>query len=283
MKRLFFLLSFIAFSFFACEEIPPVVTGSMPGDNNPVPPKEQKRQVLIEEFTGVSCIQCPAGSAIIKDLLGTHGQQLIAISIHSAPTFSEPYPQSQYDFRTSEGNSFYSYLGSPIGFPSATVNRRLFDGRTKLQMGKGEWAGFIEEEKAVAPKVKIGIESDFDAVSRNAAIEVTLFVEEIITETDVNLSVIFTENDIVDHQLTPGSSPDTDPTYVHEHVLRGMATPFDGSPITEPLTVGAVITKTFDYTIPAEWKEDNVNVIAVVNLNGEKKEVLQAHEVHLVN
>ena len=37
MKRLVFLLSFIAFSFFACEEIPPVVTGSMPGDNPPPP------------------------------------------------------------------------------------------------------------------------------------------------------------------------------------------------------------------------------------------------------
>ena len=283
MKRLVFLLSFFACSFFACKEIAPIVTGSMSGDPNPpVPPSEQKRQVLIEEFTGVRCVQCPSGSAIIEDLLAAHGQQLIAISIHSGQ-FSDPYPQNQYDFRTPEGDNLLNYLGEPFGYPSAVVNRGLYQNQFDRQLGKDEWAGYIAEEKTKDPKVKIGIKPEFNFATRKASIDVDLFIEETIIDPNVRLSVIFTENGIIDHQLTPSSSPNTDPNYKHKHVFRGMATPFDGITISESLTIGDVVSKSFNYDIPADWKEDNVSVVVLVSLSdGDKKDVLQAHEVHLV-
>lgn len=280
MKRLLFLSSFIAFSFFACEEVPPLVTGSMgPGDSEP--PTEQKRQVLIEEFTGVSCIQCPSGSAIIEDLLAIHGPQLIAVSIHSGD-FSIPYDDNLYDFRTSEGDALVNFLGQPFGYPSSVVNRRLFENQFDLQLGKDEWAGYVAEEKLKDPKVKIEIVPEFVASTRNVRIDVKLFVQEDITDLDVRLSVMFTENNIVDHQLTPDSSPDTDPNYVHKHVLRDMATSYDGDPITESLIVGTNVTKTFNYTLPNSWDETNTSIIAFVSLGGADKSVLQAHEVHVI-
>lgn len=279
MNRLLFFLTLIVFSFSACEEIPPLVTGSTPGNTGPTPPSDQLRQVVIEEFTGVACVQCPSGSAIIKDLVAIHGQQLIAISIHSSENFSVPTPHNQYDFRTVEGDALNNYLGGPLGFPSAVVNRKLFDGRSSLQLGKNEWPGFVAEEKATPPKVKLSIEPTFNAANREASIEVTIFVEETITDPNVNLSLIFTEDDIVDYQVTPSGPVDD---YKHEHVFRGMATPYDGQPLTESLTIGGQITKSFNYTIPAEWKENKVNVIAMVSLAGTRKDVLQAHKVHLI-
>ncbi len=279
MKRLLFFLSFIVFSFSACDEIEPVVTGATPGASGPTPPAEQKRQVIIEEFTGVGCVQCPSGSAIIKDLVSIHGSQLIAVSIHSSENFSVPTPQNQYDFRTPEGDGLNNYLGGPLGFPSAVVNRRLFDGRPSLQLGKNEWPGYVVEEKAIPPKVKLDIQPVFNPANRNVSIDVTIFVEETVSEPDVNLSVIFTEDGIIDYQLTP-EGPNLN--YKHEHVFRGMATPFSGQPLAESLTVGAQITKSFNYTIPADWKEEKVNIIAVVSIDGIRKDVLQAHKVHLI-
>ncbi|MEO1257706.1 MAG: Omp28-related outer membrane protein [Bacteroidota bacterium] len=282
MKRLFFLLSFIAFSFLACEEISPVVTGTVRTDDPPPPPPEdQKRQVLVEEFTGVKCVNCPNGAILIEEELAKHGNQLIAISIH-AGTFSDPYPQSAIDFRTQAGNDLLNYLGQPFGYPSAVVDRKKFENEFDLQLGANQWAGFIAQEAAKDPKVKIDVQHTFNASSREADIEVLLFVEETINEPDVRLSLLFTENDVVDHQLTPASSPDTDPNYKHKHVLRGKATPFDGNPITDNLTVGSVITESFDYLIPPEWNEDNVKIVAIVSLAGEKKDVLQAFEISLV-
>ncbi|MDV7402453.1 hypothetical protein RZS08_64120, partial [Arthrospira platensis SPKY1] len=65
--------------------------------------------MLIEEFTGVRCVQCPAGSADIETYLAIHGEQLIAVSIH-AGGFSFPFDESVHDFRTEEGEALNSFL-----------------------------------------------------------------------------------------------------------------------------------------------------------------------------
>ncbi len=278
MKRKVLFSALLALSFAACEEIAPPVTGAM-GSTGPGPDiTNQKRQVLVEEFTGVRCVNCPAGSAAIEDLTAVHGVQLVAVSIHSGE-FSPPYSDSNYDFRTPEGDLILSYLGEPFGYPTAVVNRRLFDGEFDVQLGQSQWAGFIAEEKAIPPKVKIAIKPDFNTTSRNLDVDVTLFVQEDITGPDVRLSVMVTESGIQDVQLTPAGK---DANYIHKHVLRGMMTNFDGNPVTGSLSTGAEILKTYSMTLPGEWDENRCDVVAFVSLAGESKDVLQAHKVGVV-
>ncbi|MCB0584319.1 MAG: Omp28-related outer membrane protein [Phaeodactylibacter sp.] len=275
LSTLFFLLAGLLW--LGCEEIPPVINPSMGGSNpdGPTPVEDQQRQVLIEEFTGVRCVNCPAGSAAIEGLLGLHGQQLVAISIH-AGSFAPPYSESQYDFRIDEGASLLSYLGEPLGYPTAVVNRKKFDGEFDLQLGRQQWAGFIAQELLEPPKVKIDIENAYNNEDRKLEVKATLYVEETISEEDIRISVAITESDVEDLQLTPESGT-PDPNYKHQHVLRGMLTNYDGNPIDEPLGAGAIIEKTFSTTLPTDWVASNCDVVVFVNLNGEKKDVLQVH------
>ncbi len=265
----------------SCEEIAPVVTGVKPGQVDPGPDLEgQGRQVLIEEFTGVRCVNCPAGSEEIETLLSIHASGLIAVSIH-AGEFAPPYQASLYDFRTPDGDQILSYLGEPFGYPTAVVNRRKFEGQFDLQLGKGEWAGYVAEEKGIPPVVRIGIVPSFDTNTRKVTATVTLLVDEDIAHPDVRLSLMITESGIQDLQLTPASSvPKAD--YVHKHVLRGMMTPYDGVPLTENLSAGNTVTKTFEYELPTGWKEEHCELIAFVSLNGQEKDVLQAEQVPLL-
>ena len=279
MKRQIFLLALAALSFAACEEIAPPVTGYMgPVGPGPDDVAGQQRQVLIEEFTGVRCVNCPAGSAAIEDLAAVHDAQLIAVSIH-AGEFSPPYAESNYDFHTPEGDQILSYLGEPFGYPTAVVNRQLFDGEFDLQLGQSQWAGFIVQEKAIPPKVKLAIKPVFNAAKRALGVDVTLFVQEDISSTDVRLSIMITESGIQDVQLTPSGK---DASYTHKHVLRGMMTNYGGDPITETLSGGAEIAKTYTMTLPVGWDENHCDVIAFVSLAGENKYVLQAHKVAVV-
>ncbi|MBI1224429.1 MAG: Omp28-related outer membrane protein [Bacteroidetes bacterium] len=280
MKKYILFLAIAMFSLNACDEIPPKVTGSMGGPVEPNPVEDQKRQVIIEEFTGVRCVQCPAGSAFIQDLLAIHGEQLVAVSIH-AGDFSPPYSASQYDFRTEEGDQLLSYLNEPFGYPSASVDRKLFPGKSSLQLGQGDWAGSIASELEIAPKVRIAIEPSFDAGTRKLTADVTLYIDQAISDADVRLSIMLTESEIHDLQLKPGSSSPV-PDYTHRHVLRDMLTSYSGDPITETLSQGAEISKSYNFTMPAEWKEENVEIVAIVSLAGASKEVLQAHQVHVV-
>ncbi|MCO6493005.1 MAG: Omp28 family outer membrane lipoprotein [Phaeodactylibacter sp.] len=260
-----------------CEEIPPEINPRMGGEN-PVevtPVDSQQRQVLIEEFTGVRCVNCPAGSAAIEGLLADHGQRLVAISIH-AGSFAPPYPGSE-DFRTDEGTNLLSYLGAPLGYPTAVVNRKKFEGEFDLQLGRTQWPGFIVDELGAPPKVKIDIQNAYSDEDRRLEVKVTLYVEENIGEEEVHISVAITENDIPELQLTP-SSGTPDPNYKHKHVLRDMLTTYNGDPIDEALTAGAVIEKNYTMTLPTGWVAENCEVVAFVNLDGDNKEVLQAHQ-----
>lgn len=263
----------------ACSEIAPTVTGAM-GNTGPGPDlTNQRRQVLIEEFTGVRCVNCPAGSAAIEDLLAVYGPQLVAVSIH-AGEFAPPYSDSKYDFRTPEGDQLLSYLGEPFGYPTAVINRRLFDGEFDLQLGQSQWAGYIQQELQDSPKVKINIAKSFQPVSRQLNVDITLLAVEDISAPDLRLSIMLTESGIHDMQLTPaGKQAD----YEHKHVLRDMLTPYDGSPVTTPLSAGQQRTFSFSMTLPQEWNENKCEIVAFVSLASDRKDVLQAHKTPVVN
>lgn len=281
MKRLLFLLSLVMLIGLGCEEIGPEINPVMGPGGGPdtiTPVDSQLRQVIVEEFTGVRCVNCPAGSDAIQNLINIHGEQLVAISIH-AGSFSPPYNSSQYDFRTSEGNNLLSYLGEPLGYPTAVVNRKKFEGEFDLQLGQSQWAGYIAQELLEEPQIKIDIQPNYNSSTGQLKVAVTLFIQENILDEDVRLSVMITEDDIEDTQVTPdGLKAD----YKHKHVLRGMMTNYDGMPLTGSLTQGAEIEENFEMAFPEAWIVENCHIIAVVSKNGEEKDVYQAHEVKLI-
>jgi len=104
----------------SCDEIAPpykqsggvvVVTG------------EQK--VLIEDFTGFRCGNCPAASEIANNLYKAYKGKVIVLGIHSGPTFASPRGKLYAeDFRTSVGEElFTTFLGANGGQPNGMVNR----------------------------------------------------------------------------------------------------------------------------------------------------------------
>lgn len=282
MKHLSRLLLFCSVLLFAgCEEIPPVINPIMEGENQDVvipPVDDQEKQVLIEEFTGVTCVNCPAGSIAIEELIDVHEEQLIAVSIH-AGSFSTPYPESLYDFRVPEGISLLDYVGQPLGYPTAVVDRKSFEGEVDLHLFRSQWAGFIDVQLESTPTVRIGIGKNYDEETRELNIGVGINVDETITAEDVRISIMILENDIVDVQLTPdGKQAD----YKHKHVLRTMLTAFDGNQIGEPLEAGGLIEKFYTTTLPEDYQAENCSIVAFVNLGGESQEVLQANRVKIM-
>ena len=132
MKKIVYL-SLLAVVLGSCTEIPPVV------------PALGDRKVLVEEFTGVRCVNCPAGASELENLKGIYGERLVIVSIH-AGDFSPPFTDSRFDFRTAEGDALEKRLGAPLGYPTAVINRKKFTGQTGLQVGRSQWAGLIAAE-----------------------------------------------------------------------------------------------------------------------------------------
>ena len=276
MKRIFlFLFAILLFS--ACKEnMPEIPCLSCNGTTGPVSPDAKK--VLIEEFTGVRCVQCPGGSKAIEDLLLIHGERLIAVSIH-AGDFSPPFPNSAYDFRTDDGTQLIDFLGAPDGYPSAVVNRNKFGGNS-LQQGQDNWNGYINQALQGDAAVNLDIAKSYNSGSRELSLTLTITVNEDLTG-DHSFTLLITESGIVDLQYDADQGLITD--YTHKHVLRDVLTQFSGDLITENLTKGAKIEKTFSYTVPEDWVATNCRLIAHLSESGTSKKILQVAEVHLAD
>ena len=130
----------------ACEESKPIIPCLSCDTPTIAPtPNSTVKKVLLEEFTGVRCVNCPQAQTEIKNLQseGVYGDNLIAISYH-AGFFSNPYNESQFDLRTTEGEEILNFLETPLGFPSGVVNRRVFEGARGLHITQFvTCAGFV--------------------------------------------------------------------------------------------------------------------------------------------
>jgi hypothetical protein len=237
-----------------------------------------QRKVLVEEFTGVACVNCPQGAAELANLKGIYGENLVIVSIH-AGEFADPLPESKYNFKTEEGTSLENYLGTPIGYPTAVVNRKKFAGANSLQAFKNQWSGFIQQDLAIAPSIALNAVPSFEAASRKLDVSVTILPSKNLTG-EHRISLMLTENHIIDAQEDGGNLVED---YEHEHVLRDMLTPFDGTVLTENLQIGVPIVKQFSMILPVDFKAENCKIVTFIHHGGTPdKEILQADEVSVI-
>lgn len=272
---------FLIIAFNSCEEVPVIVIpvqqlGDCPAVNSALV-ADQQRQVLIEEFTGVRCVNCPDGSEAVEALIDQYGEQLVVLSFH-AGFFSDPYPESVYDFRTPAGNGLLNFHGSPLGYPAAIIDRKLFGGSNRQHLGQSSWAGAIATQVAESPAVKIYLENTYDPLTRDLEVQVSLFFEEDV-EGETRISVMITEDKLNDYQETP-SGLQSD--YEHNHVLRTALSAPTGNVLSEPSTAGTSFCKSFSGKIEEEWKPEDCTVIVFVHKGSDEKEVLQAQKAKLI-
>jgi thiol-disulfide isomerase/thioredoxin len=259
MKKWVFLFSIITFA--ACTEIAPVV-----------PPLGDKK-VLVEEFTGVRCVNCPAGAAELENLKSIYGERLVIVSIH-AGDFAPPYSDSKFDFRTTEGSALETWLGTPLGYPTAVVNRKKFSGQQSLQVSKANWAGLIAEESKTASLLNFTIVKKYTKDTRDLTMTVTLLPSEKLPS-DTRLSVLLTENNVIDQQETPqGKKSD----YKHKHILRRIL-----SGDAKGFVLNGALSWTNNIKIPTSFVADNCQLVVLAHRGGDVKDVLQVSEVKLVD
>lgn len=241
---------------------------------------EGNRVVLLEEFTGKGCTNCPKGSREIKNLLTQFPDNLVAISIH-AGFFANPqfFPIGVYDFRTEEGEYLFDHLGPNLGYPAGVVDRTPVNG--DMQIDRNQWASAITSEIQIPPAVELTITRAFDPDTRQLNVTVDGIGKEDIAS-EVRLSVVLTESGIVDAQddLEAGGIV---LDYVHNHVMRDMLTPVLGEPVASAMITGQTFSKTYLYTLPQEWVADSMEIISFATLGeGTVYPVLQAAAVHVV-
>ncbi len=272
MKNIF--LFSIILTLLSCEEVPIQIpeAGII----------ETGKTVLVEELTGVSCPNCPAGAAQLASLIELYQGSVIGVSIHG-DFLCDPLSSSKYDFRSETGVELENYLKSWFGKPCAAFNRAQQDSETEFAISKFDlWGSYVDNELSKEQQVEILIDRSYDPNTR--ILDLAIAVSPLVNlEGDFRIGVMIAESHIIDAQL---DQTDVIEEYEHNHVLRTMLTPIEGTTLSQTLVENETINKSFQFTIPEDdnlWVAENMEAIVFVNkITPESKEILQAAEVHVV-
>ena len=290
MKKYITLLSII-FTISACDKIEgPYIINS---DSYVNPDKK----VLVEDFTGHLCPNCPDAARELEAIHDIYPGQIISMAIHVSKSFARPYPSSQapnfqYDFRTNWGDNWDAFFGiSNVGLPRGMVNRIGYQNDSH-KLGKDEWASAVALELKKEVDFKISINADTNTITISSTLENAVV-------NNYNLVVCLTESNIINWQKDGQENVED---YKHNHVLRTVIYDDKLSAQTN-FASGEVVENNFEISLSeleqyninystntAElgngnaggWNAANMSVVAYI-YNTITKEIVQVEEAHLNN
>ncbi len=242
-----------------------------------------QKRVLLEDYTGHQCVNCPAAGNIAHNIKNALGNKVVIVAIH-AGFFANPLPSGDFtaDYRTLCGTEWDTFFGiSTVGNPNGMVNRKNYPGDYILS--PQAWSGAIATALAEPVTVDLALKNTYNSADRSLKAEIEVkFIEEM--DKNLKLVVLLTESGIVSPQKNNDAEVGTTPIimdYVHQHVLRGSINDTWGDPVAVQGTANPEsLTKTYSYTIPAAYNAENCAVVAFV-YDDDTKEVLQVIEKEL--
>ncbi|NQT77108.1 MAG: Omp28-related outer membrane protein [Bacteroidetes bacterium] len=116
---------------------------------------ENIRKVLLEEFTGHICVNCPEATLQAHFLQHSFEGKLILVSIHAGDLATPGAAPYDANFTTGPGNEIFNYY-EPVGVPTGMVNRADYQGSTVLF--KDSWEPAIQELLNLPQQASIEIE-----------------------------------------------------------------------------------------------------------------------------
>lgn len=247
------------------------VTVSFPDIN----PDEVYRKILVEEFTGHRCTNCPQGHQTLESLHQQYRDTLVTVGIHYG-ALAKPFGSMfSYDFRTEVGNQIGDAF-SIDGIPAAIVNRMDKSGGWPRE----QWASVLRDVDRSKVSAAVQLINEYDTASKSLKANAKVTTLKAIDH-QLRLILFVVEDGIVKPQKDGNQDIEN---YVHNHVLRCALTDAFGFVLTngswnpgDSETYAASIS--FD---GHDWIPENCQVVAAL-LDPITSEVLQVEKVNVVN
>lgn len=219
----------------------------------------QDRKVLVQEFTGQLCPNCPLGHEALDNIKKQYGKNAVIVSIHAGDM---AYEDEDYGLKTPEGDIYAMEWGIQQ-YPSAVINRK------GAMADRSQWQGAVLKAGIMPPTVKI----ELSAQVNNGALDITADITSDEPIKNARYQVWIVEDNITALQQ---DGEDYIMEYVHNHVYRASPLGTAGLPIEN---VDNAKFETKGYSINSHWNPDNLSIVAFVYTDND---VLQAEEVKVV-
>ncbi len=213
------------------------------------------KRVLIEDYTGAWCVNCPAVSYAIEQLK-LQSVRAVPVAIHqgNSPAALDPY-------HLDAANPLLLFA-NVISYPTAKLNRTIL-------WRFPQYSTYLQKaiDQTLGEAVRLGIA--MNATSVNNTINLGVKVKFFDTYSNLKLVVYALENKLIHPQENGNSLFGTTPViedFEHDHVLRAVFTDIlgDAIPATET-TSGKTFSRNFSVPIPANIANSaNMEFVAFV-------------------
>lgn len=243
-----------------------VKTLKIKGDTIPLTPDDTnyfdgKKVLLLEDFTGVKCPNCPNASMEASNLLIQHEGHLIVLSVHPFDVLQHPgggFP----DFRTQDGTKWKEFFN--VGsYPCGTVNGEKLIEYT-------QWSSSVAEAQGDAD-IRMIIKTEYNDAKRELNVTThSKFLKGV--DEKLNLTTCFMEDSIIGMQKLPNGSIDS--FYMHRHVFRGTADGLTwGGAISDNsgeiegdvIEEGRNFIRTMKFTVDSTFNADQLYIVSFIS------------------
>lgn len=230
--------------------------------HKPFIPASGGKSVLIKDFTGVRCVNCPGAAQVAHDIQHSMGESSVFIMSVHAGYLATPVGTFP-DFRTEEGTQWYN---------NNSVNPLFAVDRVSLTEGNALNESQID--KAVSDALgdikvfSIDVENAYDEATRELKVTSSMLAEGDCSG-ELYLTVCLLEDSIVGRQVVPGG---VDTAYVFRNVFRGTLNGADGELIVnDQVYVEDKFTKNHTITLDEAYNAEQCYILSYIydkSLNG---------------
>ena len=172
----------------------------------PVSTTSENKNVILQDFTGIYCSNCPAGNVIANNLKANKPNDVFILGVHSGP-YSTP-SGNDVNLRTSSGN-WWKNRADVLGYPAGSINRRTF---SNSQLGghaqySSTWSSTTNNVLAEASYVNLACETTIDTVTRLMTIDIEAYFTGTGPTSSVILNAVVTQDNIIGAQLGGSNNP----------------------------------------------------------------------------
>ncbi|MDD2192393.1 MAG: Omp28-related outer membrane protein [Bacteroidales bacterium] len=278
-KILYSLLLIIPLLWVSCDTIEDdaklVMQKGETTDTTPITVRSSKQRVLLEDFTGWRCTNCPAAAEKATELISKYGDKLVVMGVH-ATSFAKPSAENNnVDFRTEFGDKWATDFGC-TSLPAGMINRTKVGSGYKVETP--DWD--INIQNALATKEHI-MDINLGAVHRQADNMILVsceneFLKDYASPTLISILVL--ESGIIGVQKSNETPIIED--YVFNHVLRknGLV---DFSLSVKPVSKNEIIYKNYLVKVDSDIQDITKCSVVVFVTNAETKEIIQVNTIEL--
>ena len=280
MKRIAFYIALatVVFAMASCDKLKePYIIEPIVAHSDTIPLMEAdtvnfdgRIVLLLEDYTGVRCNNCPEAGALALQLQQQNEGHLVVLGVHPRGALQNPaggFP----DFRTDDGNEWNNFFNI-AAYPSGLVNRNGV-------LGQAEWTAAVNNAIGNDAPVRLIIKTEYNDATRELKLSIHSKFLQNVESSDVRLTVCMMEDNIIGLQTTPDG---VDENYLHRHVFRGTA---DGqtwgrvlNAEAESITAGRNFITNMKFTVSDDYNADEFYIVAFISDNSTKQVLMTAEK-----